>query len=86
MRPFSLYSIISTALTIYTYIVLARCVISWVAPNTYNSFTKLVYDLTEPPIVAIRKVVPPLGMVDISAFILLILINILNRILYAILL
>jgi len=82
MSPFSLFSIISTALNIYTFVILARCIISWVAPNTYNGFTKLVYDLTEPPMAAIRRILPSMGMIDLSPFILLLLINILNRVMF----
>ena len=63
--------ILSMLLTIYSYILLARALISWI-PNLdpYNPIIQLLYQLTEPVLDPIRKLIPPLGgMIDISMII-----------------
>ena len=60
--------ILSMLLTIYSYILLARALISWI-PNLdpYNPFVQFLYQITEPVLDPIRKLIPPLGgMIDIS--------------------
>lgn len=60
--------ILSMLLQIYSYILLARAIISWI-PNLdpYNPIVQLLYQITEPVLEPIRKLIPPLGgMIDIS--------------------
>jgi YggT family protein len=55
-------------LQLYRYILLARALISWI-PNIdpYHPAVQFLYQLTEPILDPIRKLVPPLGgMMDIS--------------------
>ncbi len=60
--------IVSMLLQIYSYVLLARALISWI-PNLdpYNPFVQFLYQITEPVLEPIRKLIPPLGgMIDIS--------------------
>jgi YggT family protein len=62
---------ISVLLQVYSYVLLARALISWI-PNLdpYNPIVQFLYQITEPVLEPIRKLVPPLGgMVDISMLI-----------------
>ena len=69
-------------LTIYSYVVIANVVISWLIAfnvlNTSNRFVysilELTYRLTEPFLNKIRRFLPNLGTLDISPIILLLLI------------
>jgi YggT family protein len=58
-------------LQLYSYILLARALISWI-PNLdpYHPAVQFLYSITEPVLEPIRKLVPPLGgMIDISMII-----------------
>lgn len=60
--------IISLLINIYTWILLARALISWI-PNLDPSHpaVQILYQLTEPVLAPIRKLIPPLGgVMDIS--------------------
>jgi YggT family protein len=72
---FILYAILSI-LTIFIFI---RVLSSWFvfSRNTFMGFVKRV---TDPIILPVQRVIPPLGMVDISALIVLILISFLQMI------
>ena len=89
-------SILFWALQFYTWILLARMVISWVpmfAPQwrprgLVASVFEIVYTLTDPPIKALRKVIPPLNLggvsLDLAFMAVLILIVVLQRVVIAV--
>ena len=64
----SLIDLLSFAVQIYSYILLARALVSWI-PNLdpSNPGVQILYRLTEPVLEPIRKLIPPLGgVMDIS--------------------
>lgn len=61
-------------------LVLARVVVSWVAPHSDNPAVQLIYRLTEPMLGPIRNLLPSTGGIDFSPMVLLIAVNILERI------
>jgi YggT family protein len=64
-------SLLLIVLQLYSYILLARALISWI-PNIdpYHPAVQFLYTITEPVLEPIRKLVPPLGgMIDISMII-----------------
>ena len=77
----SLVRLIDTVIDIYTWIVIASAIMSWLVAfgvvNTRNQFIRMVVDvlyrLTEPALRPIRRIMPNLGGVDISPVILLLL-------------
>jgi YggT family protein len=75
----SLARLIDTVIDIYTWIVIAGAIMSWLVAfgvvNISNKFIRMVVDvlyrLTEPVLRPIRRILPNLGGVDISPVILL---------------
>jgi YggT family protein len=75
----SLAMLIDKVIDIYTWIVIASAIMSWLVAfgviNVRNQFIRVVVDLlyrlTEPLLRPIRKILPNLGGVDISPVILL---------------
>jgi YggT family protein len=65
---------------LYTWVVIAAVIMSWLVAfgvvNTYNQFARSVVQLldalTEPVFRQVRRVIPPLGGLDISPLIVLI--------------
>ncbi len=54
------------------YSILISVVLSWVAPRGYNPAIKLLYDLTEPLLGFFRRLLPPMGGIDLSPLVALI--------------
>ncbi|MEI7868872.1 MAG: YggT family protein [Candidatus Methylumidiphilus sp.] len=54
------------------YSILISVVLSWVAPRGYNPATKLLYDLTDPFLGFFRRLLPPMGGIDLSPLVALI--------------
>lgn len=65
-------------LKIYSYIILARVILSWVQPHMRNQIVDFMYQITEPVLAPIRRMIPPIGGgLDISPAIAILLIYIL---------
>lgn len=61
-----LVELASHALTIYKYILIASCLISWVNADRYNPVVNFIYRITEPLLRKIRRIMPDTGMLDLS--------------------
>ncbi len=70
-------------LNIYMFSLIIIAIASWVAPNSYNPGLMLLLQITEPLTSRIRKVIPPLGGLDFSLMVLVIIIITLKNFLAA---
>ena len=59
MLSFEIVRLIMFVLDIYTWVIIAAAVISWVAPNPYNPVVRLLHRVTEPVLAPIRQLLPP---------------------------
>jgi YggT family protein len=81
MNP--IVDIVLLLLRLYSWILLARALVSWI-PNLdpYHPAVQMLYQVTEPVLEPIRKIVPPLGgVMDISILIAFFAIMILEQLL-----
>ena len=70
-----LLTVISVALNLYWWVVLVAVILSWLVAlnmiNTHNQIVRsignITYQLTEPVLRRIRRVIPAVGNVDLSA-------------------
>lgn len=84
----AILDIVMIALNFYTWVVIGSAVISWlIAFNVINmrndvvrSIASALYQLTEPALRPIRRIMPNLGTLDISPIILLLLIMLIERV------
>lgn len=53
--------VIDYALQIYSWIIIARVVISWVNADPYNPIVRAIYSVTEPVLYRIRQSLPVFG-------------------------
>jgi YggT family protein len=70
--------LIITLIDLYSLVVLAAVVMSWVRADRRHPLVRVVYNLTEPAIAPIRRVLPPIGGLDFSPMILLVALRILR--------
>lgn len=75
--------LVRTVFNIFSWLIIIRTIISWLAPDFYNpnwrNLLKLLYKLTEPILRPIREYLPTTGWgLDFSPLIALLLINILR--------
>ena len=68
-------------LNLYFYLIIARALMSWFNPNPSNPIVRLIYVLTEPVLGPIRRVIPPMGGLDLSPLVVFAILYILQSIL-----
>lgn len=61
---------------LYSFMILARVLLSWVNVSPYHPAVVFINEVTEPLLRPLRNVIPPLGMLDISPIAALILLRI----------
>lgn len=62
-----LLNLLATILQFYTFALLLYILLSWVAPGTYSPASALLSSLCEPLLRPVRRAIPPLAGIDLSA-------------------
>lgn len=77
-----IFLLLARVLQIYTFVLLVRILITWI-PNLdpYNPIVQMLFQVTEPVLEPARKLIPPLGMIDISPIVVFIVLGILQDLL-----
>ena len=57
--------LLDMALSLYTFVIIARAVISWVNPDPWNPIVQFLYRATEPVLAPVRRRIPIAG-IDLS--------------------
>ena len=63
---------------VLTYAIIARALVSWFPVSPTSPIIRILDDVTEPILGPLRKIVPRLGMMDITPIVALVLLNILS--------
>lgn len=79
--PSDIAGIINLLLTLLGFAIVGRALMSWFDPRMTSSIGRVLFEITEPIIAPIRRIVPSMGMIDISPFIALMLIYMLRQLL-----
>lgn len=74
----SVLACVSLILEIYFYGLLAVIIISWVAPHSQHPVVPLLQQLMEPIMAPFRKIIPPLGGIDLSPIFVILAINLIR--------
>ncbi|SHF31611.1 YggT family protein [Modicisalibacter ilicicola DSM 19980] len=76
----SVAALASAILKIYFFALIGMIILSWVAPQASHPGAILIFQLVEPIMAPVRKVIPPLGMIDLSPIVVFIAINLIDGI------
>ena len=71
---------------IYVLVLLLRAVLSWFPPNpdsSLNPVRRAVFAVTEPYLAPFRRLIPPIGMIDISFLVAFIVAEVIVQLLFA---
>jgi YggT family protein len=79
MTEFALVRAIDWILQLLSFAIIARALLSWIAPNTDNPIVRVLHEVTEPILAPLRRVIPLIGMIDITPIVALFLIQFLQN-------
>ncbi len=69
----ALATLLDLVLGAYIWIIIGRAIVSWVSADPYNPIVRFVYEVTEPLLARIRRVLPTLGgTIDFSPMVLIV--------------
>ena len=60
---------------IYLFVIILQVILSWINPGAYSPVTVLMYQLTDPLLRPLRRMLPPTGGLDWSPLIAIVLLN-----------
>jgi YggT family protein len=61
--------LVNIAIQVLVYLIIARCLLSFIPHNPYQPIIRFVYDITEPVMRPFRKIIPSAGGIDFSPFV-----------------
>jgi len=65
-------SMLLTVITLYKWVIIISALLSWVQPDPYNPIVQMIYRLTEPAYVFVRRFIPTvIGGMDLSPLVLI---------------
>jgi YggT family protein len=76
LLTWSVLGVVGLLVNIYFFALLAMIILSWVAPGGSHPALLLLYQITEPVMAPFRKVLPPMGGLDLSPILVFIVINV----------
>ncbi len=77
-----LWRIVADIFYLYILVMLVYAVLSWI-PSIRGRWTQYVAMLVEPVLVPVRRVIPPLGGIDLSFLVVLIVLEVILRMIIA---
>jgi len=77
-----IFLLLARVLQIYTFVLLIRILVTWI-PNLdpYHPIVQMLFQVTDPVLEPARKLIPPIGMIDISPIVVFIVLGILQDLL-----
>ena len=67
----SVTELLSQLVYIFIFSIIIQVIISWISPGSYNPVVSLIYSLNEPLMRPARRVIPPIGGLDLSPLVVL---------------
>jgi YggT family protein len=80
-----LYNLINLAFQVLNIAIFARVLLSWVKVDPYHPAVQVLYQITDPIIEPLRRVIPPIGMIDISPMVAMVLLEIVRSVVMSLL-
>lgn len=70
-----IFSVLDTLLTFFSFALIIYILLSWFPNARESSFGQILGKICEPYLEPFRKIIPPLGMIDISPLVAIIALN-----------
>ena len=82
MLPYNFVQFIGWLLDLYSYVIIAAALITWVSPDPRNPIVQFLFRATEPVLRPVRSLLPPwkTGGLDLSPLIVIIAIQFIERV------
>ena len=69
-------SFLQILLEVLTILVLVRVILSWFSPQPTNIISSIIYQITEPILAPLRRIIPRVGIFDLTPMVAIILLQV----------
>ncbi|MFC2021642.1 YggT family protein [Chloroflexota bacterium] len=76
-----LFSFLQLLCEVLTLAILVRVILSWFSPRPTNMLANILYQVTEPLLAPLRRIIPRVGMFDFSPMVAIILLQLIRYLL-----
>ena len=78
----SIISLLASLVSLYSFIIFVRVLLTWIPGlDPYNPIVQFLHQITDPVMEPARRIIPPVGMIDISPIVVMVVMSILAQIL-----
>jgi len=81
----SLYSIVNVMFEVYTFLIIAEVLMSWVPHDRYHPVFRFIEEVTEPVLRPFRRLIPVVGGIDFSPIVALMAVELVRRVILSLL-
>ncbi len=72
----SIAELLALFLNVFIFAIIIQVIISWISPGAYNPAVSVLYTLTEPVLRPARRMIPPIGGLDLSPLVAILVIQV----------
>lgn len=76
---FALLKTATLAVNLYTFSLFIQALMSWLGPGVNNPASNILWSINEPLLRPVRRIIPPLSGLDLSPLVVILLLQVLNR-------
>ncbi len=80
-----IFNLIHALFTLYSLAIIIRALMTWLRPDPSNPVYRFLVEITEPVLAPLRRYIPPMGGLDFTPLIALVLLSLLERLLILVL-
>lgn len=78
---FALLKLLVLTVNLFTFTLFVQAIMSWLGPGVNNPASNILWSMNEPLLRPVRRFIPPLSGLDLSPLVLILLLQVLNRLL-----
>jgi len=72
---------VRTLFFVLQFAIIIRALMSWFNPSPENPIARIVYEITEPVLAPLRRIIPRIGMIDITPIVAILLMQVIESVL-----
>jgi YggT family protein len=85
LLSYQIIQVVDIAFEVLVWLIIARCILSFVRHNPYQPVIRFIYDVSEPIMAPFRRIIPSAGGIDFSPIIAVLAIEMVRRLVIKIL-
>jgi YggT family protein len=79
LNSFQIIQVVNIIFEVLTWLIIGRCILSFIKHNPYQPLIRFIYDVTEPIMAPFRRLIPATSGIDFSPIVAVLAITLVQR-------